>query len=405
MHSKKKTRVTLKDIEKQDGLINNSSVNPSSKASPARAKIMPKSKKKSNDIIQKSNETSEYNKDPREDLIVVENSIFATYWFKFQNAVKKTIHHKYFRWFHLCLELVYFTLVLFYLYFLMEIEEDNSIVLITIMMVFLFICLVVYIMDIIDHWRDLRVIIDSGLIIVAIAFDIYEISLRSNDKGYYSGSKVVLNLSRVLRGLMLQRRASNFLAKLTNFYQSKKMTKQLKRRNSVTDMLNELLLYIGKDEKFLKKGINHCKDLIMEERTRVKKAQHEKDDAVSDRFGYNHHERMDEAEELDRCVYELDPDKDDYQKAFDYAKGLTDDKVSRLLAQIETHKFDIFELRSATNGNELVTVINYLMDKHDFYNKLNIVKDKFRKYSIVIQSMYNPIAYHNKTHASDVCQT
>lgn len=257
-------------------------------------------------------------------------------------------------------------------------------------------------MDIIDHWNDLRVIIDSTLIIIAIAFDIYEISLRSHDKGYFSGNMVVLNLSRVLRGLMLQRRASNFLAKLKNFYQSKKMTKQLKRRNSVTDMLNELLLYIGKDEKFLKKGINHCKDLVMEERMRTQKVQNDKEDAVSDRFGYNHHERMDEAEELDRCVYELDPDKDDYQKAFDYAKGLTDDKVSRLLAEIETHKFDIFELRSATNGNELVTVINYLMDKHDFYNKLNIVKDKFRKYSIVIQSMYNPIAYHNKTHASDV---
>jgi hypothetical protein len=182
------------------------------------------------------------------------------------------------------------------------------------------------------------------------------------------------------------------------------MKKQLKRRNSVTDMLNELLLYIGKDEKFMKKGINHAKYLIMEERRVRVKTVHDADD-VSDRFGYNHHERMDEAEELDRCVYELDPDKEEYQKAFNYAKGLTDDKVSRILAQIETMKFDIFELRSATSGNELVTVINYLMDKHDFYDKLNIVKDKFRKYSIVIQSMYNPIAYHNKTHASDVCQT
>lgn len=128
-----------------------------------------------------------------------------------------------------------------------------------------------------------------------------------------------------------------------------------------------------------------------------------KDDAVSDRFGYNHHERMDEAEELDRCVYELDPDKDDYHKAFNYASEKNiDDKVGRLLSEIETFQFDIFELRTATNGNELVTVINYLMERHDFYTKLNIVKDKFRKYSIVIQSMYNPIAYHNKTHASDV---
>ena len=249
-------------------------------------------------------------------------------------------------------------------------------------------------------------IIDTLLIMIGFSFDIYEITARSHGKGYSTGADTfALNTARLIRGLMLQRRASNFLAKIKDFYQSKKIKKQLKRRNSVTDMLNELLLFIGKDELFLKKGINHCKDLIMEERRLKFDQEHEKEDEVSDRFGYKHHERMDEAEELDRWVFELDPDKDDYQKAFNYASGLQDDKVGRLLKEIETHKFDIFELRSATNGNELVTVINFLMDRHDFYTKLKIVKNKFRKYSIVIQSMYNPIAYHNKTHASDVWQT
>lgn len=286
----------------------------------------------------------------------------------------------------------------------MEIEQDNSIILIVIMMVFLIILFPFYLMNIIDHWNDPKTIIDMILIAIAISADIYEISLRVNDKGYSSGNKFILNISRVIRGLMLQRRASNFFAKLKNFYQSKKMTRQLKRRNSVTDMLNELLLYIGKEEKFLKKGINHVKDLVMLQRApKDDDKKHEGD--LSDRFGYNHHERMDEADDMDRCVYELDPDKDEYQKAFKYAKGLQDDKVSRLLTKIELLSFDIFELRTATSGNELVTVINYLMEKHDFYDKLRIVKDKFRKYSIVIQSMYNPIAYHNKTHASDVCQT
>lgn len=251
-------------------------------------------------------------------------------------------------------------------------------------------------------------IADSFLIVITIIFDILEINFKTNDENYFNNSslKTPLNFARVLRSLMLQRRAANFLAKLKNFYQTKQMKKQLKRRDSVTDMLNDLMLYIGKEEKYLKKGINHCKDLVMDERRSRLDIQQAQNDGQSDRFGYNHHERMDEAEELDRCVYELDPDKDDYQKAFNYASNPNkDDKVSRLLSIIETFEFNIFELRSATNGNELVTVINFLMEKHNFYDKLNIVKDKFRKYSIVIQSMYNPIAYHNKTHASDVCQT
>lgn len=45
------------------------------------------------------------------------------------------------------------------------------------------------------------------------------------------------------------------------------------------------------------------------------------------------------------------------------------------------------------------------MDMNDLYVKLNITKRKCIKYLTVIQDMYNPIAYHNKTHACDVCQT
>lgn len=400
----KKNRPSLDDIEKVNDSKFDSSYSPS-KASYAPSKVNPKPKKKKDSGGWKhSNDTTENKTIAKEDLIAVERGMLYLTWLKFQKFIQRIVHNKYFRWFHLGIELIYYILVIFYLYFLMEIEEDNSIVLITIMMVFLFICLTIYLMNIIDHWNDIPMAVDAFLVILTISFDLYEISLRGQNKGYESGSKFALNFARLLRGVMLQRRASNFIAKLTNIYQSKKMKKQLKRRNSVTDMLNELLLYIGKDEKFLKKGINHVKDLVMDERRAQIDMAQAKDD-VSDRFGYNHHERMDEAEELDRCVYELDPDKEDHQKAFKYAHGLEDDKVSRLLANIETHSFDIFELRSATNGNELVTVINFLMDRHDFYSKLRIVKDKFRKYSIVIQSMYNPIAYHNKTHASDVCQT
>jgi hypothetical protein len=75
------------------------------------------------------------------------------------------------------------------------------------------------------------------------------------------------------------------------------------------------------------------------------------------------------------------------------------------LKKIDLIEFDIFNLRALSSGNELVISINFLMEKKDFYNKLNIDKFKFRKYSIIIQQMYNPIPYHNKSHAADVCQT
>lgn len=294
----------------------------------------------------------------------------------------------------------------------MEIEENDNTVLITLMMTFLSLCLMMYIMNIVENWKDPELIVDIILIIFTIALDINEIVQRKDGKGYYrGGNQTLYNIDRVLRGLMIQRRASNFMQEVKSMINSKVMTKKLRRKNSVTEMISEIMFFLGQDDKntfnresakFVKKGLNHVKDLVMAQRIKKLEKSNQED---NDKFGYNHHERMDEAEELDRCVYELDPDREEHRKAFQYEKGLKDDKVSRLLNKIEDYDFDIFELRSATGGNELVTVINYLMDLNDFHTKLKIAKEKFREYSIVIQGMYNPIAYHNKTHASDVCQT
>ena len=150
---------------------------------------MPKSKSKSDVTSRRSIETSEVQREIDDDMFEVDKSIFIVTLINFQSLIRRIINNRYFRWFHLCLELIYFTLVLFYLYFVMEIEEDNSIVLISLMLSFLIICLVIYIMNIIDHWSDIRTLIDTALIAVAIGFDIYEITLRSDDKGYENGSK------------------------------------------------------------------------------------------------------------------------------------------------------------------------------------------------------------------------
>jgi len=190
----------------------------------------------------------------------------------------------------------------------MEIEQNNSIILISIMNSVLSLGLLIYIMNIIDNWNNCELIIDTILIIFAIGADIYEISVRLKDKGYNNGANnILLNFARVIRGLMLQRRASNFIQEIRIIYQSKRMTKKLRRKNSVTDMLNDILVFLGKDEnilpqdsvKFLKKGINHAKDLVMETRHRNDMLKNRSEDE-NGQFGYNHHERMDEADELDR---------------------------------------------------------------------------------------------------------
>lgn len=99
----------------------------------------------------------------------------------------------------------------------------------------------------------------------------------------------------------------------------------------------------------------------------------------------------------------MNPDKDDLLLKLDWDSIQTNIHMMEDLKKITTIDFDIFHLRSISSGNELVISINYLMESNDFYWKLKIDPNKFRKYSIIIQQMYNPIPYHNKSHAADVC--
>ena len=107
-----------------------------------------------------------------------------------------------------------------------------------------------YSMSFIDNWRDLELVVDILLILLTIGADIYEIKFRGNEKGYHTGgNKTFLNIARVLRGFMIQRRASNFMQEVKAIVNSKTMMKKLKRKNSVTEMISEIMFYLGQDDK------------------------------------------------------------------------------------------------------------------------------------------------------------
>lgn len=76
--------------------------------------------------------------------------------------------------------------------------------------------------------------------------------------------------------------------------------------------------------------------------------------------------------------------------------------VLSCLEKVEEEDFNIFDLRARSNGNELMSMINYLLMKYNLFDKMRIDQGKFIQYSVLIQQMYQPIAYHNKTHAADV---
>ena len=99
----------------------------------------------------------------------------------------------------------------------------------------------------------------------------------------------------------------------------------------------------------------------------------------------------------------------------DFEGLISDPKVANVLAKLEQPDFNVFDLKRATHGNELYVLINYLLQRHDLLRgrsaavggsskSIQIDREKFRAYSFLIQSKYNHVAYHNKTHAADVTQ-
>ena len=115
--------------------------------------------------------------------------------------------------------------------------------------------------------------------------------------------------------------------------------------------------------------------------------------------------RVENEKDQDRYIYDVVGDDEDMERIFISEEVGQDVRFVHILDDIEHLDFNVFELKSVSIGNELVIIVNHLMEINEFYTKLNIIKDKFRKYSFIIQKMYNPVSYHNKTHAADVSQT
>lgn len=75
------------------------------------------------------------------------------------------------------------------------------------------------------------------------------------------------------------------------------------------------------------------------------------------------------------------------------------------LAKADRIDFDVFKLRDATENNELVTMLSYLVVNRGLLNDSPVDFDKLMNYMVAIQNGYRNVTYHNTTHAADLCQT
>jgi hypothetical protein len=72
------------------------------------------------------------------------------------------------------------------------------------------------------------------------------------------------------------------------------------------------------------------------------------------------------------------------------------------LQNLEFPEFNIIVFKELSNGNELMIVTMGILHHLGLFGKLKINPDVFIRFMRTIQSGYNDVHYHNKTHAADV---
>jgi len=82
--------------------------------------------------------------------------------------------------------------------------------------------------------------------------------------------------------------------------------------------------------------------------------------------------------------------------------------MPQVMTEIETNcesfNFNIFKVRDLTGGNELVTVLLYLLTRQKVFTQIpGLLYDKMKRFITEIQHGYKNVTYHNKTHGADLC--
>lgn len=75
------------------------------------------------------------------------------------------------------------------------------------------------------------------------------------------------------------------------------------------------------------------------------------------------------------------------------------------MKKVDKYTFDIFKLREHSGGNELATLLPYVLAKQGLIGSCNLDFGNLMNFVRALANGYKDITYHNQTHAADVCQT
>lgn len=74
------------------------------------------------------------------------------------------------------------------------------------------------------------------------------------------------------------------------------------------------------------------------------------------------------------------------------------------LERVETLEYNIFRVRDLSGGNEMILTTVTIMLRESLFKILGVNQSVFVNFMQRIQGNYYDVSFHNKTHATDLCQ-
>mmetsp|Transcript_27540 Transcript_27540/g.27410 ORF Transcript_27540/g.27410 Transcript_27540/m.27410 type:complete len:258 (-) Transcript_27540:731-1504(-) len=110
--------------------------------------------------------------------------------------------------------------------------------------------------------------------------------------------------------------------------------------------------------------------------------------------------------EVNKNIDSIDSKDEKYfREGFDFITMENQYTLKMVLESSQDLEFDVFDLQTKSGENEMYIFGMHIMSKDRYASDFKIGTRKLQNFLYALQNSYNPIAYHNKTHATDLSQT
>lgn len=257
------------------------------------------------------------------------------------------------------------------------------------------------------YWFDSLYVIYITLLLISWAvLDFYEASTDQDDH-----QEVFISIARLLRISLCISMWNSFKKTLKQKWKQSRKDKLelLLKTNSLESLLISILDKNESKDQFITLGITKAIRLAQSLKTKAKlrnKLNHISIESDKMEIAKTQSNEMKAKEEIQQKLMSITERPEDYfRDGYNFIFMNEHEDLKQILSIVEELEFDIFELEEKSNGNALFLISMHLMQKNKYANDFNINQNKMKNFAYTIQSSYNEVAYHNKTHAADVWQT